>query len=94
MLDIDVSEMGRIRLSGRFHAAHVDEARAVFETVAETCVVSFDGLDYISSAGMSVLLETQKRLMNRGHELRLTDMRPAIRNVFVIAGFDTVFDID
>lgn len=94
MLDIDASDEGRIRLAGRFHAAHADQAREVFSRVTESCDVSFAGLEYISSAGLSVLLSTQKRLRQSGHALRLVDMRPAIKNVFLIAGFDAVFEIE
>lgn len=93
MLQIDYSEQGTIRLAGRFDASQEHKARQVFSRLVGSCEVNFEALEYISSAGLSVLLETQRRLDRNGHALRLVDMRPPIRNVFAIAGFDAVFDI-
>jgi len=94
MLQIDQSEPGVIRLAGRFDASQEQKARQVFTRIHTSCVISFEQLEYISSAGLSVLLETQRRLDRDGHTLRLVAMRPPIRNVFMIAGFDAVFEID
>lgn len=93
MLHIEHTESGTIRLAGRFDASQEQKAREVFSRIFDSCTVSFEQLDYISSAGLSVLLDTQRRLDRDGHALRLTDMRPPIRNVFAIAGFDAVFEI-
>ena len=93
MLHIDDTQPGEIRLAGRFDASQEHKARQVFSQILSSCTVSFQRLDYISSAGLSVLLETQKRLDRNGHALRLIEMRPPIKNVFTIAGFDAVFEI-
>lgn len=94
MLDIDTSVPGRIRLAGRFDAAQAEKARAVFGNVQRSCVVQFDALEYISSAGLGVLLETQKRLAASDAMLTLTGLNPLIKNVFTIAGFTAIFKID
>ena len=52
------------------------------------------GLDYISSAGLGVLLKTQKRLMASGGRLRLAGVRPHLRDIFVYSGFDKLFEIE
>ena len=59
-----------------------------------TGTVHFDRLDYISSAGLSVLLHTQQRLAASGHGLRLAGMNPHVRLVFEYAGLDSVFPIE
>jgi anti-anti-sigma regulatory factor len=41
-----------------------------------------------------VLLATQKRLGDAGHQLRLKHMNRHIREVFKYAGFDTIFEIE
>ncbi len=94
MLQIDNSEPGTIRLEGRFDASQEDVARKAFGAIAGNCTVSFEGLEYISSAGLGVLLEAQRRLDQNGHALRLVEMKPPIKNVFTIAGFDAVFEIE
>ena len=50
-------------------------------------------LDYISSAGLGVLLKTQKRLMGGGGRLRLVGLSAHLRDIFVYSGFDRLFEI-
>jgi len=94
MLDIKVGDKGDIQLFGRFDASQVDKAKNVFDTINESKIVDFGGLDYISSAGLGVLLITQKRLKDNGHQLILKNMNKHIREVFKYAGFDMIFQIE
>ena len=52
------------------------------------------GLQYISSAGLGVLLKTQKRLSAAGGKLKLTGLSRHLRDVFQYSGFDRIFDIE
>lgn len=94
MFTISVSQEGEILLAGRFDASQVEQAEAVFDRVNDTRQVNFQDLDYISSAGLGVLLKTQKRLNEKGQGLILVKMNKLIRDVFRIARFDLVFQID
>jgi anti-sigma B factor antagonist len=85
---------GHINLRGRFDASQAERARDVFGGVDESCTVDFGGLDYISSAGLGILLSTQKRLSESEHRLKLVNMNKHIRDIFHIAGFDMVFEIE
>lgn len=94
MFDANLTDGGEVRLSGRFDASQVDKARSVFDGIAMTCVVDFTNLDYISSAGLSVLLLTQKRLGQSGQCLKLRNLNVHIQQVFQYARFDMIFDIE
>ncbi|MFQ5676608.1 MAG: STAS domain-containing protein [bacterium] len=94
MLEVELRGEKEIRLKGRFDASQVETAKPVFDKVSQSSVVNFEDLDYISSAGLSVLLVTQKRLQESGKSLKLQNMNKHIRDVFRYAGFDTVFEID
>lgn len=94
MLEIDVNPEGTIRLSGRFDASQVNTARAVFDEVQSSRTVDFEALDYISSAGLGVLLRTQQHLMGTGGKLKLINMKQHIRLVFEYAGFHQIFEIE
>jgi anti-anti-sigma factor len=83
-----------IQLNGRFDASQAEKAREVFNSLANSTVVDFALLDYISSAGLGVLLGAQKRLAESGHSLKLTNMNGHIREIFRIAGFDSVFEVE
>ena len=92
MLTIEKGDAGEILLRGRWGASQTEQAQAFFATVAEPSVVDFAGLEYISSAGLGVLLLAQKRLMSSGG-LKLVNLNHHIRDVFRYAGLDRVFEI-
>ncbi len=92
MLTIERGDRGEILLQGRWDASQTQAAEAFFRAVTEPAVVDFAGLKYISSAGLGILLFTQKRLMGSGG-LKLVNMNHHIRDVFRYAGLDKVFEI-
>lgn len=94
MLDIKFENGNLILLAGRFDASQVDKAKNALNAISQSYTVDFTNLDYISSAGLSVLLLTQKRLNETGHELTLKNMNKHIREVFRYAGFDMIFKIE
>jgi anti-sigma B factor antagonist len=93
MLDISVGSNGEIILVGRFDASEAEKARQIFLNLSDAAVVDFARLDYISSAGLGVLLAAQKRLSEHGKGLRLVNVNGHIRDVFHFSGFDQIFDI-
>lgn len=93
MLDIRVED-GNVFLAGVFDASQVATAEEVFDKLGDSTVVDFSKLEYISSAGLSVLLRTQKRLGDGGGELTLRNLSSHISDVFRFAGFDFIFKIE
>src|SRR5262245_6778561 len=93
MLDIRFGESGEIIISGRFDAAQEEKAKAFMSAVTGRRTVDFRGLEYISSAGLGLLLSVQKRLLESGGGLKLINMSRHIRDVFHYSGFDRVFEI-
>ena len=93
MFEIRRGTNGEVLLSGRLDAAQVDRVREELKDQATSCEVNFERLDYISSAGMGVLLGVQKRLSTSGQGLILTHMNRHIRELFTIAGFHHIFTI-
>ncbi len=59
-------------------------------------IVNLDctGLEYISSAGLGVLLKTQKRLLAADGKLRLTGVNRHLRDIFMYSGFDQIIEIE
>lgn len=94
MLDISRNENGDVILTGRFDASQVEKAKAVFNDIDDSCVIDFKNLDYIASAGLGVLLMTQKKLKDKGKGLKLINMNKHISDVFVYAGFNQLFEIE
>ena len=94
MLDIRVGENGEIVLSGRFDASQAAKAETFMDALTESRNLDLGGLQYISSAGLGVLLATQKRLMSGGHALRLVNVQGHVREVLHYSGLDRVFAIE
>lgn len=94
MFTIVVNSTGTIVMTGRFDASQADRAREVLSRINESAVVDFGGVEYISSAGLGVLLATQQRLNKDGKKLTLVKMNGMIRDVFRIARFDMIFKIE
>ena len=94
MFDIRTAEDGSIHFSGRFDASQEPKARAFMAGLAAgRHVLDFSALDYISSAGLGVLLGTQKRLMESGGALRIVNATKHIRDIFFFSGLARVFEI-
>jgi anti-sigma B factor antagonist len=94
MFDAKRNDNGDVRLRGRFDASKVAEAAAVLDGITDSCTVDCSELTYISSAGLGLLFATQRRLVDCGAGLRLVDLNPHIREIFEIAGFDHVFELE
>jgi anti-sigma B factor antagonist len=94
MFNISFDGRGTVLLSGRLDASQTATARQVFDQITDSATVDFVSLDYISSAGLGVLLATQQRLKKNGKTLTLVHMNPLIRDVFKIARFDLIFRIE
>jgi anti-anti-sigma factor len=56
--------------------------------------VDCTALEYLSSAGLGVLLKTQKRLLAIGGKLRLTGVNRHLQDIFSYSGFDQIFEIE
>ena len=94
MFTIIANDTGVIELTGRLDAAQTERAREVFSRLNASAVVDMQHLDYISSAGLGVLLATQQRLAKEGKSITLVHMNKMIREVFRIARFDLIFTIE
>lgn len=93
MFEIGRGEAGEVVLKGRLDAAQCEKALQFFDGVADPYIVDVTGLDYISSAGLGVLLKTQKRAMQSGRGLRLVNVNQHIHDILRYAGFDKIFEV-
>ena len=94
MFDIGFGEDGEIVCSGRLDAAQCARAQAFMDAVAVGKTVDFSALEYISSAGLGVLLKTQKRLVESGAGLKIINVSNHIHDVFRYSGFNSIFEIE
>jgi len=85
-----------VKVAGRLDTVTAPELEAklkeVFENVSEL-VFDFSELDYISSAGLRVLLGAQKT-MNKIGSMKVKNVNPAVMEVFEITGFRDILNIE
>ena len=94
MFRIDFATNGDVICSGRLDAANAEIAQSFMDQVADSAVLDFAALDYISSAGLGVLLKTQKRLSGNGNRLKIVNVNNHIYDIFRYAGFHSIFEIE
>ena len=94
MFDIAFGETGNVVVEGRLDAAQAPRAQEFLDQVMDQCVLDLGKLEYISSAGLGVLLRTHKRLMGGGQGLKLINVNSHINDIFAYSGFDRLFEIE
>lgn len=74
-------------------AREVEDALLPLFDASEPVLVDFGALNYISSAGLRVLLLAARRSKATGVPLQLAGMSTAVDEVFKISGFAKLFQI-
>jgi anti-sigma B factor antagonist len=86
-----------ISLSGRIDStAAVEFEEKLIEIIDKgknTMIIDFLRIQFISSAGLRVLLLAAKKVKPYGGKIVLCDMSKDVREVFDISGFSSIFDI-
>ncbi|MGJ3241891.1 MAG: STAS domain-containing protein [Opitutales bacterium] len=98
-MQIELDKHGKadlIRMTGRLDSACSREAEErVFALLGESpqndLLVDCTNLEYISSAGLRVLLKAGKHLHGTGCGLTLIGLRGPVARVFEMSGFDKLF---
>ena len=67
---------------------------ALSKTAQPRIVIDFAQVDYISSAGLRVMLTLAKRVRDAGGSLTLCSLGDTVRQVFELAGFLPLFSIE
>ena len=82
MFEIRQAEAGDIVMTGRLDASQCEQSPQVPRRRGRAPGDRSRGLEYISSAGLGVLLKTQKRAMASGKGLRLVNVNRHIQDIF------------
>lgn len=95
-LKIEKKNVETLALEGRLDTLTAPELEAeisaMFPTV-QTLTLDMEKLDYISSAGLRVILKTQKALEKKAG-LKLTHVSNEVKEVFDITGFSDFLTIE
>ena len=85
-----------VALEGHLDTISAPELETEFKNSldnVENLVIDLSGLEYISSAGLRVLLFA-KKTMDRKGSMKITNVNEVVNEVFEITGFIDIFDIE
>lgn len=90
------SESLTMKLGGRLDTTTAPELEKAFEEnmdVSKDLILDMKELEYISSAGLRVLLAAKKK-MNQSGKMKLTGVSDEVMEVFEITGFSDILTIE
>ena len=99
-MEISVTESGDVRilsfqgnLDTNTSPDAENEINGLIDAGAQKLLVNFENLDYISSAGLRILLATAKKLKASQGDLKICCLNETVREVFDISGFSTILTV-
>lgn len=94
MFVANVGAAGSVEFVGRLDAAQAPNAMQTLQSLDGPIQLDLGKLDYISSAGLGVLIATHNRLHARGSKLVIVHPSEHVLHIFRLARLDQVFNID
>lgn len=85
-----------VAITGSLDSGTAPEAQKALDSVvasAKKVALDFSGLDYISSAGLRVLLGAAKHLRGSGGKFGMFGLNQSVREVFEISGFSSILSV-
>lgn len=94
---VDAAGVRQVSLAGRLDSATSSSfeksLQELFGTSGWRVLMNFSALDYISSAGLRVVLMAAKRAKQGQGQLVLHGLQPHVREVFEISGFLKILEV-
>ena len=86
----------KLKIAGRLDTSTAPELETTIDACisgVEELIIDFEGLEYVSSAGLRVILKAQK-IMNKQGSMKIINVNDTIMEVFDITGFADVLTIE
>lgn len=100
LVELKVENIGEVtvaRIEGKLDTQTSTEAQEILRSLidegAKKVLIDFEGVAYISSAGLRVLLATAKQLKSAGGDLRISSLNDVAKEVFEISGFIDILKV-
>ncbi len=93
----EINEITVVQLSGELDSNTSPEAESAIneklKSGVKKMIVNFIDLDYISSAGLRVMLATAKKITAKDGELVICGLNEVVQEVFDMSGFSTILNL-
>ena len=94
---VQAGDIAIVKLAGRLDSSAAQPTEENFGRVlgsgAPRLAIDMSGLEYISSAGLRVLLVIARKVQQAEGKVVLFGLVPNVREVFSVSGFDKIFAI-
>lgn len=88
---------GTIYIDGELDIFNAQDVRVrvldEYEKSKSDIVLDFSHVSFMDSTGLGILISIQKVLNDDGYKLRIVNVDPKIKKIFVITELEEVFDI-
>ena len=99
-METTIKESGNVKivlfdgeLDSTSSSAADEELSKLRDDGAKKVLINFEKLDFISSAGLRILLSTAQILKKVGGELRVCSLNKTIQDIFNVSGFVTLLNV-
>lgn len=82
------------RLDTKTNTELADEFDRCFAEGDISLVLDFSALEYVSSAGLRVILTAQKKINSLGTSMKITGCSDTIKEIFDVTGFTSILTIE
>jgi len=94
---IDANDVKVLKFEGNLDTSTAPEAESTINGLldggAVKILINFENLNYISSAGLRVLLATAKKLKAASGNFKICGLNETVQEVFDISGFSTILSV-
>ena len=89
--ELTLSIEGRVdTLTSEVLKKEIDDENGKFDSL----ILDFTDVEYISSAGLRVLITTQKKLKSEDIPLKIIHVNDVINEIFRMSGFNKILEIE
>ena len=85
------------RLTGEIDSGNADEfygeVNAAYQTNPSDVEFRCEGLEFIDSTTLGTFVKILKKVKSDGHALRILDLQPRLKKLFVICALDRIMEI-
>jgi anti-sigma B factor antagonist len=99
-MEIDIKEMNEIQILSVKGSIDADTASEFDQSLEkqisggrDRIILDLSQLEYISSAGLRVIMKAAKKMEITGGEMAIVGLRGVVQEVFKVSGFYSLFNI-
>ena len=99
-MEINIREVGDVKvtdLDGKFDTGTSPKVESALKEIISQggpkLLINFEKVNYISSAGLRVLLTVAKMLKTSGGELKICSLNDVAKEIFEISGFTSILSV-